>query len=88
MAVHVVVRDGTQRPDLLHIDTGGAGPVDLHEDFVADRRLPDRRSTAEISPVVRPLAANEMTISSTLNSRRCRLRTIFGSKLPPDREAR
>jgi len=34
---------------------------------------------AEISPVVNPLADSEITMSSTPDSRRCRLATIFGS---------
>jgi hypothetical protein len=33
------------------------------------------------SPVVNPLAVNETTMSSTPDSRRCRLRTIFGSNV-------
>ena len=36
---------------------------------------------AAISPWVRPLADKEITMSSTPVSRRCRLATIFGSKL-------
>ena len=34
---------------------------------------------AEISPVVSPLADSDSTMPSTPASRRCRLRTIFGS---------
>ncbi len=37
---------------------------------------------AEISPCVRPLADSDKTISSTPDSRRCRLRTSWGSKVP------
>jgi hypothetical protein len=37
---------------------------------------------AAISPVVSPFAAREITSSSTPASRRCRLRTIFGSNDP------
>ena len=36
---------------------------------------------ASTSPVVRPLAVNEMTIESTPSKRRWRLRTVCGSKL-------
>lgn len=36
---------------------------------------------AEISPWVSPLADREITMSSTPESRRCLLATIFGSKL-------
>ena len=37
---------------------------------------------AEISPVVKPLAYNEIATASTSDSRRCRFRTITGSKVP------
>ncbi len=60
------------------------------EDLVGDRgdRLPghlgsiDLGQVAWTSPVVRPFAASEMTISSTPDRRFCRFLTIFGSKLP------
>lgn len=37
---------------------------------------------AAISPVVNPRAVSDNTIASIPSSRRCRLRTICGSKLP------
>ena len=73
------------------VERPGLPGLHLLDDLVGDpgdgllaaptrRRSP--RSAREISPVVRPLAYSDRTISSTPVSRRCRFLTICGSKVP------
>src|SRR3954447_26552414 len=68
---------------LYHDVSHARGVGDPRDGVLADADAVDLGEVSgDLSPVVRPLAYSDTTTVSTSDSRRCRLRTMTGSKVP------